>query len=60
MADQLLMVRQVAERLACSEWKVWDMIHKGELRSIKVGRLERIDPRDVEAFIGRNRRVVEL
>jgi excisionase family DNA binding protein len=51
----LLKVAQVAEILATADRTVSRAIEDGHLRAIKIGRLVRIDPRDLEAFI-RNRR----
>jgi excisionase family DNA binding protein len=52
---QLLTVAEAAEILSTSDKNVRRWIKRGELRAIKIGRLVRIDPRDLEDFI-RDRR----
>lgn len=50
----MLSVDRAAERLACSPRLVRDLVRRGELRASRVGRLVRIDERDLEAYLSRN------
>lgn len=52
---QLLTVTEVAETLSISEKTVRRLIDAGELPVIKLGRLVRIDPRDLDRFIASHR-----
>ncbi len=52
----LLSPLQVAERLGVSRSYVYTAAASGELRSIKLGKALRFEPRDVEAFIEAHRR----
>lgn len=54
-SDQLLTVKQVAERLAISEKTVRRLIDAGELPIIRFGRLIRITPADLDRFIAARR-----
>lgn len=40
--------RQIAERLGSSHRHVLNMIHRGDLKAYKFGRLYRVHPRDLE------------
>jgi len=51
MSEQLLRIAEVARQLAVSEALVYGMVARGELRSVRLGRALRIDPRDLAAFI---------
>ena len=51
---KLLNVKEVAEALQCSPRAVAAWTASGELVSVKLGRLRRYRPEDVEAFIQRN------
>ena len=50
--DQLLTVRQAAERLAVSEAAIRKWLYQRRLRGVKVGRLTRLRVSDLERFIG--------
>ena len=54
-SDQLLTVKQVAERLATSEKTVRRLIDAGELPVIRFGRLIRVAPADLDCFIAARR-----
>jgi excisionase family DNA binding protein len=54
--QRLLSVRESAEILNTSEKTVYRRIDDGQLRAIKIGRLWRIDPRDLEDFIRDHRK----
>lgn len=47
----LLTPEQVAERLQVKERTVLDWLRAGELRGLKLGRLWRIRPEDLEKFL---------
>lgn len=51
MSENLLTPEEAAERLAVSPKTVRDWLRSGELKGVKVGRLWRIRPTDLEAFI---------
>lgn len=50
---RLLTRKQVAERLALSPRKVWELANSTELPCVRIGRSVRFDLRDVEAFVER-------
>jgi excisionase family DNA binding protein len=52
----LVSAKEVACRLGVDPHFVRALARDGRLPSVRVGRLVRFDPRDVEAFIKRNRR----
>lgn len=45
-----LSINDVAEELAVSRRKVWDMVKFGELESYRVGRIRRIRRESLDAF----------
>lgn len=47
----LLTAQDVANRLRVTRQRVYEMIRAGELRSIKVGRLVRIDEADLQDWL---------
>ncbi len=47
----LLTKRQAAERLGISERSVEREIREGRLRSLRIGKARRVDPRDLERYI---------
>ena len=49
--DQLLTVKDAAQRLACSEAAIRKWIGQGRLRAVRVGRLVRIRPADLERMV---------
>ncbi|MCX6024520.1 MAG: helix-turn-helix domain-containing protein [Chloroflexi bacterium] len=51
----LLTARDVATRLKVSDQTVYNMVKRREISFIKVGRLVRFDPVDVDAWQGANR-----
>jgi len=53
--QQLFDLHETARVLNVSAWTVRDLIWRGDLPSVRVGRLVRVDRRDVEAFIAKNR-----
>jgi excisionase family DNA binding protein len=42
-------------RLGCGQAYVRQLIHRGELRAIRIGKRWRVDERDLEAFIQASR-----
>lgn len=52
---KLLTIAQAADRLNVSERNIRHQIYLRKLPIVKVGRLVRIDERDLEAFIDRGR-----
>jgi excisionase family DNA binding protein len=48
---RLLAVEEVAEILGVCPMTCWNLVCRGELKSVKVGRLRRFDLADVEAYI---------
>jgi len=54
--DHLLTIDEVAARLSCTPRLVRAFVDRRELPVIKVGRLVRFDPADVDAYIQRRRR----
>ena len=51
MTDRLLKVQEAAERLSLGKSKVWELIARGELDSVKIDGARRISERAVEDFI---------
>lgn len=52
MADKLITVKEVAERLAVSSRTVYRLIESGDLPSIQVGpKSRRVSEADLEAFL---------
>ncbi|MCA3637039.1 MAG: helix-turn-helix domain-containing protein [Methylobacterium sp.] len=49
----LLDIVEVCEMLGCSRALVYNLIRRGELRSVKLGRATRFRPADLEALIDR-------
>jgi excisionase family DNA binding protein len=50
-AALLLNSRDAARMLAMSERALWDLMNRGEVRAIRVGRSVRYSPADLEAFV---------
>lgn len=49
--DNLLSIKDAAQRLACSEAMLRKWIHEKKLPTVKVGRLTRIRHSDIEAWL---------
>jgi excisionase family DNA binding protein len=49
--DQLLTVKQAATRLAVSEAAIRKWLYQRRLPAVKVGRLTRLRPADLERFV---------
>lgn len=54
--DQLLSAKQAAQVLSCSEAAIRKWAHQRKLPIVKVGRLTRFRPRDLEALIAKGLR----
>jgi len=53
MADEkrLLRVDEAATRLGIGKTKTWELVNRGELRSVRIGRSVRIVAADVDRFV---------
>lgn len=49
--DALLTVPEAAEQLKLSEYRVYELIRQGVLKSIRLGRSVRIKPNDLAAYV---------
>jgi excisionase family DNA binding protein len=54
--DNLLSVRQVAEQLAVSTATIYRMAERGHLPHVRISNAIRVAPRELAAFIDRQRR----
>ena len=50
---RLLTVSEVADTLSCGRTLVYELLGKGEIGHIKIGRLTRVHPAQVEHFLRR-------
>ncbi len=53
--QRLYDVKQVGVFLGVSAWSVREMIWRGDLPHVRVGRLIRVDFKDLESYIAKNR-----
>lgn len=51
LAPMLLDARNASKLLCVSERTLWSLASRGDVRSIKIGRLRRYDPADLRQFI---------
>ncbi len=51
MAERLLTLEEVAERLAVAPKTIRDWLREGKLKGLKVGKLWRVREQDLEAFL---------
>ncbi len=58
--DQLLTVKEAAQRLACTEAAIRKWLYQRRLPAVKVGRLIRLRETDLEAMIARGLRSPRL
>ena len=49
--DRLLSIKQAAELLSCSEGAIRKWVYQRRLPCVKVGRLTRLRPKDLEALV---------
>lgn len=54
----LLRPPEVARRLSVSRARAYQLIAAGEIPAVRIGRLVRVAPQDLEAFIARQREPV--
>ena len=47
----LLRIEQVAQRLSVSRSMAWKIIDDGQLRSLRIGRVVRVRPEDLDAYL---------
>jgi excisionase family DNA binding protein len=47
----LLRIEQVARRLSVSRSMAWKIIDDGQLRSLRIGRVVRVRPEDLDAYV---------
>ncbi len=60
MFDRLLNTREVAERLHVSRSYVYYLIEQGELRAVRIRRLVRIRPDELERYIADRERLRKM
>ena len=51
MESRLMRSKEAAKYLCVSEKTLWNLQKAGEVRAVKLGRLIRYDPADLDAFI---------
>lgn len=54
-STDLVMVKEVAQRLRLGLTKVYDLAHKGEIRAYKMDGAVRVDPASVDEYLERSR-----
>ena len=52
----MMTVLDVREKLGIGQATAYRLVYRGDIPAYKVGRILRIDPRDVEAFLARDRK----
>jgi excisionase family DNA binding protein len=55
LEEGLLSVKDLARILNCGRTMAWALIHTRKIPSIRIGRLVRISPEDLDAYIRKNR-----
>jgi excisionase family DNA binding protein len=53
--EGLLSVKDLAGILNCGRTKAWELVNSRQVPSIRIGRLVRISPEDLDAYIRKNR-----
>ncbi len=53
--QDLLTVTDLARILRCGRTKAWEIVHSNDIRTVRVGRLVRLEKNAVEEFIEKNR-----
>jgi len=51
MTSRLLKSKEAAAYLALSEKTLWNLTNAGQMRAVRMGRLVRYDPADLDEFI---------
>lgn len=54
--SRLLRTREVAQYLAISERKLWELTNRGDIPCVRVGRAVRYDPADLQRWIEEKKR----
>ncbi|MFN3167008.1 MAG: helix-turn-helix domain-containing protein [Phycisphaeraceae bacterium] len=49
--ESLMTYQEAAKVLGITDRTLWELVRKGELRNVRVGRSVRIDPADLRQFI---------
>ncbi len=52
---RLISPAQLQDWLGCGRTKTYELLHRGEIRSYRIGRLVRVRAEDVEEYLDRNR-----
>jgi putative molybdopterin biosynthesis protein len=52
----MMTVQDVREKLGIGQATAYRLVYRGDIPAYKVGRILRIDPRDVDAYLARNRK----
>lgn len=60
MTTALLTYKDAAKVLGVSERTVWQLVRDGKLVHVKLGRVVRIDPADLQILIQRSKSAVKL
>ena len=55
LEEGLLSVKDLARILNCGRTKAWELVNTRQIPSIRIGRLVRISPEDLDAYIRKNR-----
>lgn len=53
MAEELIRVEEVARRLSLSRSFVYELLARGDLKAVKVGKARRIRVAELDDFVGR-------
>lgn len=53
--SRLLKSKEAAKYLCISEKTLWNLTNAGEIRAVRMGRLVRYDPTDLDEFIQRSK-----
>jgi excisionase family DNA binding protein len=54
--ENLLTVKDLSRILNCGRTKAWELVNTHQIRTVRVGRLVRLEPKAIEEFIESNRR----
>lgn len=49
--ERLMTYQEAAKVLGITDRTLWELVRKGEIRNVRVGRSVRIDPADLRQFI---------
>jgi excisionase family DNA binding protein len=56
LEGNLLTVRDLARVLNCGRTKAWELVNTRQIRTVRVGRLVRLERKAIEEFIESNQR----